>query len=64
MKQAVGAQAEDAVTGTVSILPSDYTFAEDGKPGDVTVDGVDVAAHLPYLGGLGLYLPYPLPFMY
>ena len=30
----------------------------------MAVGGVDVAAHLPYFGGLGFYLPYPLPFMH
>ena len=52
------------VTGTVCPFPSDDALAEGGKPGDVAVGGVDVMAHLPYLGGLGFYLHYPLPFMH
>ena len=52
------------VTGAVGFIPSDEALAEGGKPGDVAVGGVDVAAHLPYLGGFGFYLPYPLAFMH
>ena len=64
LQQAVGAQTEDAVTGAVGFFPPDDTFAEGDKPSDVAVGGVDVVAHLPYLGGLGFYLSYPLPFMH
>ena len=56
--------AEDTVTGTVCPFPPDDTFAEGGKPGDVAVDGVDVAAHLPYLGGFVFYFLYPHTFMH
>lgn len=53
-----------AVTGTVGFFLSNDALAEDGKFHDATVCGVDVAAHLPYLGGLGFYLPYPLALMH
>ena len=50
--------------GAVGFFPSDDALAEGGKPGDVAVGGVDVAAHLSYLGGLDFYLPYLLAFMH
>ena len=63
LQQAVGVQAEGVVTGAIGFFPPGDALAEGGKPGDVAMYVVDVATHLPYFGGLGFYLPYPLTFI-
>ena len=64
MQQAVGAQELNMVVLAVSLAPTYDTLTQQSKPGNLAVGGVDVAAHLPYLGGFGFYPPYPLPFMH
>ena len=59
LQQAVGAQALNVVMVRICFVPTYNALTQQGKPGDVAVGGVDVAAYLPYLGGLGFYLPYP-----
>ena len=59
MQQAVGAQAEGAVTGAVGFIPSDDALSEGGKPGDMAVDGVDIPANRPYLRTFFLDFLYP-----
>ena len=64
LQQAVGAQALGMVVEEVCLVPADDALAQQGKPGDAAVGGIDVTAHLPYFCGFGFYLPCPLPFMH
>ena len=52
------------VVAAVRFVPADDSLAQQGKPGDMAVCGVDVATHLSYLGGLGFYLSYSFSLIY
>ncbi len=63
-QQTIYVQSLGMIITVIRIIPPNDTFAQQSKPGDMLVDGIDVATHLPYFGGLGFYLLYLISLIY
>ena len=52
------------VVTVIRIVPPNDTLAQQGKPGDMAVGGVDVAAYLSYFTYLHFNITHTLTFIY
>jgi len=51
------------VVAAVRFIPPNDTLAQQSKLGDVAVNGIDVAAHLPYFGYIHFNVTHTLTFI-